>query len=82
MIARPDREIDHLRTNPAQYAPYPGSAFVINSRKHLETKEKYGAPDRIRTCDLWFRRPIINTLVPVLLFGYSKMIRIAYLSFG
>ena len=44
MIARPDREIDHLRTNPAQSAPYPGSCFVINSRKRLETKEKYGAP--------------------------------------
>ena len=55
MIARPDQEIDHLRTNPAQYAPYPGSAFVINSRKRLETKERNGAPDRIRTCDLWFR---------------------------
>ena len=42
-------------TIPAQSAAFCCSAFSINSRNHLETKEKNGAPGVIRTPDLLIR---------------------------
>jgi hypothetical protein len=40
MIARPGREINSLRRNPAQSAPFPGGTFLGNTRNSLEKQKE------------------------------------------